>query len=169
MSGFPHMPRPCDETRTAGRCPFRIDAEPGEFSAHRFEDLAATAGRPGVEAPVYAPMFSCHHHGEKACAGWLAVCGEFHLNVRTAVARRDLDGRVMAKLAAGVELFDSYDDMAVQQSDGMYDPARAERARVRAGHHLPLAEKLIPGFGGCDIDERGSAGPDTRLDLGTTR
>lgn len=169
MNPLPRMPHPCDETRSAGRCPFRVDAEAGEFPASRFESLAVTAGREGAEAPPSAPMFACHHGqgAQVACAGWLAVAGYDHLGVRMAIS----DGRLTydALHAEGYELFDSYDDMAVQQSDGVYDRALADAYRDRAGHNWPLDKKLSASFGACDIDERGSADPDTRLRLGAPR
>lgn len=168
-----HMPAPCGETKRWGPCPFRVDAPAGEFTAERYEQLADTAGLPGAEAPVGAPMFACHHVSDTedgtpqpiACAGWLAVSGSYHLGVRLAVAEHRLD---LAALTApeGVELFDSYDEMATQQANGLYDPDRAAAARDRAGHNLPLIKKWISGL--CELrdadvgdTERGHAGRDT--------
>lgn len=136
-----HMPRPCDATDRSGACPFRVDAEPGEFSAARFEKLADTAGSADSVAPLGAPMFACHHTRDLpdgqpapvACAGWLAVCGRDHIGVRLAVVQGRLPGEVLDR-PDGVELFDTYDDMATQQADGVYDPQRADEWRQRAGH-----------------------------------
>lgn len=144
-----HMPRPCDETKQWGRCPFRVDAEPGEFSAERFEQLAETAGLPGAEAPVAAPMFACHRPAgaapSVACAGWLAVCGSDHLGVRLAVADGRIAPEALARGADWPELFESYDVMAREQADGVYDPVAAAASRQRAGHNLDMVTKLLSG------------------------
>lgn len=169
-----HMPRPCDASDTGGPCPFRVDAPPGEFPAERFEKLADTAGLPGAEAPHDAPMFACHHVADSpeggpqpiACAGWLAVCGGSHLGVRMAVVQRRLDPAAL-RVPDGVELFGSYDDMATQQSDGVYSVERANGWRTAAGHHRSMLDK----WGGSLVlrdaesaeacEERGSGGRDT--------
>lgn len=133
-----HMPRPCDETDVSGRCPFRRDAEPGEFPAERFERLADTAGRPGREAPMNAPVFACHHTqdgAEVACAGWLAVCGHLHLGMRFAFATGRLNPAKVGPLPGWPELFGSYDEMAAAQSGGRpYDLDAANARRAAGGH-----------------------------------
>lgn len=133
-----HMPRPCDESAESGRCPFRRDAEPGEFTADRYEMLADTAGRPGREAPMNAPVFACHHTqdgAEVACAGWLAVCGDLHLGMRFAFAMGRLDRAKVGPLPGWPDLFGSYDEMAaVQAGDRPYDLDRANARRVAGGH-----------------------------------
>lgn len=139
-----HMPRPCDESATWGRCPFRRDADPGEFTAQRYEQLAATAGGPGREAPIGAPMFACHHTAdgaEVACAGWLAVCGHFHLGVRFALATGRLDPDRVGPLPGWPELFDSYDEMAAAQADS-YDRDRADEQRDAANHNADVIAKI---------------------------
>lgn len=131
-----HMPRPCDATDKSGACPFRLDAEPGEFTADRYEKLADTAGMPGAEVPVDGPIFACHHTADGApvaCAGWLAVCGLDHLGVRMAISESRLPPRAVRR-PDGVDLFDTYDDMATQQANGMYRPAAAAESRQRARH-----------------------------------
>ncbi len=144
-----HMPRPCDATDTSGRCPFRRDADPGEFTAERYEVLAATAGRPGEEAPIGAPIFACHHTSdgaEVACAGWLAVCGHFHLGVRFAFLSGRLDPAKVGPLPGWPPLFDSYDEMAAAQSGhDTYDPDTAAAIRDHAGHNAPGVDKIRGG------------------------
>jgi len=69
---LPQAQRPCAE------CPWRVDVEPGQFPAHRYDALQGTVGTAGQEAPTGAPMFACHvspEGRERACAGWLAVAG----------------------------------------------------------------------------------------------
>lgn len=139
------MPKPCDETTDSGRCPFRVDAVPGEFPAERYERLADTAGLPGAEAPVGAPMFACHHTRDGApvaCAGWLRVCGAQHLGVRMAVAERRLPAEALSGRPDDPELFESYDVMAREQSAGVYDPRRAAESRQRAGHNDDMLTKM---------------------------
>jgi hypothetical protein len=96
-------------------CPWRRDSPAGEFTPQRYEALRATAGRPGAEAGLSAPIFACHKSTEgrdRACAGWLAVVGYDHLGVRLAV----VTGRLPAEaLQAGEDwpgLFASYDELA---------------------------------------------------------
>lgn len=140
------MPRPCDPSATLGACPFRRDTDPGEFPAERYEVLAATAGRPGREAPLGAPMFACHHTADGAqvaCAGWLAVCGHFHFGVRIAIATGRLDPAGIGPLPGWPELFDDYDEMAVAQSgEHTYDPDRAARQRAEANHDADVVAKF---------------------------
>lgn len=140
-----HMPRPCDPSATSGACPFRRDADPAEFPAQRFELLANTAGGPGREAPIGAPMFACHHTAdgrEVACAGWLAVCGTSHLGVRFAAAMGALDPAALNPQPGWPELFDDYEQMAAAQADGPYDPRTAREHRREAGHYGPLISKV---------------------------
>ncbi len=148
-----HMPRPCDESPTSGRCPFRRDADPGEFSAERYELLARTAGGPGAEAPFHAPLFACHHTADGAevvCAGWLAVCGHYHLGVRLALACGRLNPDRIGPLPGWPDLFDTYDEMAAAQSGGAgYDPQTAALYRDDAGHHADVLGKLTRGDGAC--------------------
>lgn len=109
MSVVPHRRFPCAE------CPFRRDTAPGQFPACRYEALRATAGRPGAEVPVGAPMFACHKSPEgreEACAGWLAVCGIEHLGVRLAVLSGRLEPEHLSAADGWPELYDSYDQMA---------------------------------------------------------
>ena len=163
-----HMPKPCDPTTSSGACPFRVDAEPGEFPAERYEQLADTAGGPGAEVPVGGPMFACHHTADGApvaCAGWLAVCGGDHLGVRMAMAEGRLSPEALRRPPGGPILFDSYDDMATQQSDGMYRPDVAEASRARAGHYRTMIDKMTGGMSCEVVESSGHGGRDARRRL----
>jgi hypothetical protein len=172
------MPRPCDPTDKSGACPFRVDAEPGEFTHERFEKLADTAGAPGAEVPIGGSWFACHHTrdgGEVACAGWLAVCGVDHIGVRMAVSEGRIAAEALRRPADGPDLFESYDVMAREQSRGVYRPDVADEWRRRAGHGSVVQLDGIV-YGVADLggraevctqrdtlthaDERGSGGGD---------
>ena len=108
--------RPCPE------CPWRRDTPPGQFPAHRYEALRATAPTKGPygreEAGLSDPMFACHKSAEGqeiACAGWLAVCGVDHLRVRVAVAMRELPACALRPGEDWPALFETYDEMAAAQ------------------------------------------------------
>jgi hypothetical protein len=140
-----HMPRPCDASDTSGPCPFRRDAPPGEFTAERFEQLAASAGAPGAEVPLGGIMFACHSTADGAqvaCAGWLAVCGTDHLGVRFAASDGRLGPDAVRPQPGWPDLFDSYDEMATTQTLGAYDPETAEAFRDAAGHYADVITKL---------------------------
>lgn len=104
------MNKPCSQ------CPYKRSTPPGQFPAQRYEQLRDTVGWPGAEVPIGGPVFACHMSAEgcdKACAGWLAVCGARHLGMRVKV----LDGQLpAAALRRRPELFDSYDEMAERQA-----------------------------------------------------
>jgi hypothetical protein len=117
MASLPRRRYPCRE------CPFRRDTEPGQFPACRYEALQDTAGRPGAEAPIGAPMFACHKSPEgreEACAGWLAVCGYEHLGVRLAVVTGMLGPERLEPAEGWPELFGSYEEMAAAQGGDSY-------------------------------------------------
>ena len=132
-----HMPGPCDRTKKAGACPFRRDAEPGEFPASHFEQLADTAGQPGAEVPIGGRTFGCHHSDDAApvaSAGWLRVCGDFHFGVRFAAVEGRLDADALRAHTDDPALYSSYDEMAAAQADGQYRQEAAEASRRRARH-----------------------------------
>lgn len=168
---------PCDVTEQNGACPFRLDAEPGEFLATRFEELAVTAGAPGAEVPADGQWFACHKTAEGreiACAGWLAVCGVDHIGVRMAISTGTIAGEALRRPADGPGLFESYDDMATQQARGMYRPDVAAEYRRAAGHgtgHSGFAA-AIASVGGrawaCELPDADSA-PGDRGSAGDLR
>lgn len=104
------------QKRPCANCPFRLDVEPGEFSAERYAELRATCRHEAtVQAPLGAPMFACHKSpegGEFACAGWLAVEGLNHIGVRVALAHGDLPREAMEPGADWPDLYPSYEEMA---------------------------------------------------------
>lgn len=109
---MPHRRHPCVE------CPFRRDAEPGQFEACRYDALRDTVGDRGREQPLDAPIFACHKTAEgrdQACAGWLAVCGYDHLGVRFAVVSGRLPASALLPKEDWPELFATYDEMAAAQ------------------------------------------------------
>lgn len=106
---LPHCVRPCSN------CPWRKDSPAGEFPAARYETLRATAGSPGNEAGLVAPIFACHKSEpgrDRACAGWLAVVGVEHLGIRLAVTLGRLPARMLRPGADWPDLFGSYEEMA---------------------------------------------------------
>ena len=112
-SALPRRRYPCVE------CPFRRDTKPGQFPACRYEALRATAGSPGHEVSVNAPIFACHKSPEgrdEACAGWLAVCGIEHLGMRLAVLTGRLEPEDLRPGEGWPELFASYSEMAAVQA-----------------------------------------------------
>lgn len=109
---LPHREAPC------ANCPWRRDSPPGEFPAERYAALANTAGGPGAEAGLTAPVFACHKSSEehpRACAGWLARCGRDHLGIRLAVVSGRLPGEVTWDPPPDwPPLFESYREMAAR-------------------------------------------------------
>jgi hypothetical protein len=109
---LPHRDAPC------ANCPWRRDSPAGEFPPERYEALSKTAGKPGAEAGLTAPIFACHKSSEdhpRACAGWLARCGRDHLGIRLAV----IEGRMLGEVTWDPPpdwpaLFDSYGEMAAR-------------------------------------------------------
>lgn len=143
-----HMPKPCEPSARSGACPFRRDADPGEFPAQRFELLADTAGLPGAEVPIGGPIFACHHSADGsavACSGWLKVCGYNHLGIRFAIATRQISPEAVRIMPEDPELFESYDEMAAAQSAGVYRRDAADRSRRRVGHGNFVASRLLGG------------------------
>lgn len=109
----PHRRHPCNE------CPWRRDTPPGAFPAHRYDQLRSTAGTPGNEAPIGAPLFACHKSApgaDDACAGWLAAVGGEHLGVRLAIITGALPASTLSPGENWPELFDNFDDMAQAQA-----------------------------------------------------
>ena len=116
----PRRRYPCTE------CPFRRDTEPGMFPACRYDALRETAGEPGREAPIGAPMFACHKSPEgreEACAGWLAVSGIEHLGVRMAVITGRLEPENLQPGHDWPSLFSTYEEMAATQGHGNGEPS----------------------------------------------
>lgn len=112
---MPHRRFPCGGTQ---RCPWRLDAAPGQFPAERYEALRVTA-----EQNLTAPIFGCHDgapgSGEDvACAGWLAVVGHRHIGVRIAVASGRLPASALVPGEGWPDLYGSYDELAAVNGAG---------------------------------------------------
>jgi len=101
-------------TRTCAECPWRRDVATGKFPASRFRSLRATCEPGGLPA-----VFACHmtpEGAERACAGFLAVCGADSNRVRIAVYQ----GRVeLDAIQSDGPLYGSFAEMA--RANG-YDP-----------------------------------------------
>lgn len=85
----------------------------------RYEALRATAGRPGAEVGLNAPVFACHKSAdgkEIACAGWLARVGMDHLGIRLAVVTGDIDPAQLEPGDGWPELYETYDELVEAQN-----------------------------------------------------
>lgn len=95
-------------------CPWLLKANAGEipgFSLELAEGLADACPKGGYGPDLNAPMFGCHKSrpGEEiACAGWLAVCGSSHPNVRIMVVMGKLPAEALRPLEG---LHSTYDEM----------------------------------------------------------
>lgn len=136
MSSLPYRTRPCRD------CPWRRDAPAGRFPPERYAALADTSGTPGREVGLTAPVFACHltqEGREKACAGWLAVAGVYHLGIRYAIALRRLPERVLTPAADWPELFTDYAEMSASALNAASRTRRTPRT-LRAPRRPPPAE-----------------------------
>lgn len=103
--------KPCSE------CPWRKDAQPGRFGAEHFRRLANTA------YDMNHHVFTCHkslNDKPLVCAGFLLRGAAHNLTVRMnyGKARQEADG-------GGLELFDSYRQMAIANFVDENDPVLA--------------------------------------------
>lgn len=108
------QPAPCAGTEP---CPWRSDAPPGQFPAQAYRDSAATS-QPGATS-----YFGCHSSTREhplICAGWLLRGAQHHDQAQRALTDAAL---TLPELPAGVELYDSYQDMAVANGVDPHDPA----------------------------------------------
>jgi hypothetical protein len=86
----------------------------------RFAALRLTSGSDDAMVIAGGPMFACHKgepgtNADVACAGWLAVCSDYHLGVRLAIIRGELNPAAMEPAENWPALFGSYDEMAAAQ------------------------------------------------------
>lgn len=105
----PRREEPC------GRCPWRLDVIPGEFTADRFDYMATTVGEPGREVPLGGPLWACHTSRESqdmVCASWLARVGFDHLTVRLAVATGRIPTEALRPGEDWPTLYDSFEGLA---------------------------------------------------------
>lgn len=101
------------------KCPWRIDAV-GEFPAEAFKHSASTAYDMSDHA------FGCHESGTRkpaTCAGFLLRGADHNLRVRMAY----LAGEIHDDLEdSGLELFESYREMAIANGVDPDDPVLAD-------------------------------------------
>lgn len=107
-----------------GQCPWRKDAV-GVFPAEAFRHSASTAYDAAINT------FACHESGQKApatCAGFLLRNSANNVAVRLKAASGAID--LSSVSDGGVELFDSYREMAVANGvdpdDQVLQPCRAD-------------------------------------------
>lgn len=96
-------------------CPWRRDVEPGAFGIDRYEQLAVSCGSPQFGDP----MFACHQTiegQEVACAGWLAVHGLDHPNVRMAGMAGLVAEEALEPQPGWPPLFSSFEEMVEVQA-----------------------------------------------------
>lgn len=101
--------RPCSD------CPWRKDAV-GKFPAESFRHSAPTA------YDMARNMFACHQSGTEkpaTCAGFLLRGAEHNLTVRLKMAHGQIKDDICDD---GIELHDSYRDMAVANGMSPEDP-----------------------------------------------
>jgi hypothetical protein len=99
-------------------CPWRKDGTATDipnFSMQLAEDLADTCpNEQNIGPELGAKMFACHQSkpGEEfACAGWLAVVGSAHPEVRLSVFRKELDPAALQPGVDWPELHESYPEV----------------------------------------------------------
>lgn len=112
-TGTRYRRQPC------GGCPWRRDRA-GDFPAEAFRHSASTC----YDAAMLT--FGCHESGARRpaiCAGFLLRNAEHNLLVRLAVARGTLD--LAAVSDGGLDLFESYREMAIANGVAPEDPALA--------------------------------------------
>lgn len=109
----------CYRRTPCADCPWRVDAI-GVFPAEAFRHSASTA------YDMAENTFACHSSGTKrpaTCAGFLLRGADHNLSVRLAY----IQGQIQDDLDdEGLELFDSYRDMAVANGVDPRDPVLAK-------------------------------------------
>jgi hypothetical protein len=105
-----HAKRPCDN------CPWRKDAEPGEFQVERYRNLARSA------YDLSNVLFACHKtpEGKEAvCTGFLLRGAQHNLAVRFALMRGEIDPET---ISCDAELYGDYRAMAEANGVDPEDP-----------------------------------------------
>ncbi|WP_063802281.1 DUF6283 family protein [Burkholderia ubonensis] len=105
-------------TKPCPSCPWRKDSTARDipnFSMELAEDLAkCSPNERNIGPELGAKMFACHQSkpGEEfACAGWLAVVGNCHPDVRLAVFRKELDPAALTPGKDWPELHENYPEV----------------------------------------------------------
>jgi Family of unknown function (DUF6283) len=124
--GMPYRTFPCRP------CPIVAanKANPAaKFPAERWDSLTETVpnGHGGASVPMDAPKFSCHKGAPGtgtalACAGWLAVFGLDHIDVRLAVHQNQLPATVFTPGPNWPELHRSWAEVREHQTWQPGDP-----------------------------------------------
>lgn len=113
-------------------CPWRRDAI-GEFPAEAFRHSACTGADGAHFSPEAMHTFACHESGSKksaVCAGYI-LQNHAAIGWRIAVTRGEFDPKMVS--ADGLDLFDSYYEMAVANGVPADDPAIASCRPWRSG------------------------------------
>lgn len=103
--------------RPCRACPWRRDARPEDIpnlSVELAEGLDATCQRGSYGPEFNDPMFGCHEStpgNEIACAGWLAVEGSAHPNVRLMIVSGRLDMSALQPRADWPELHANFGEV----------------------------------------------------------
>ena len=99
-------------------CPWRLDSPVGRFPAQAYRESAPTAYDGAMNT------FACHESGAgrpAKCAGFLLRNADNNIGVRLAIMRGEYDPATV-NLPPGVQLYDSYRDMAVANGVDTDDP-----------------------------------------------
>ena len=110
--------RPCDAHDDKPACPWRLDAQVGEYPPEAYRLSAPTAYDMATRG------FGCHQStAEKpqACAGFLLRGAADNLMIRMWIAR----GVDLSQVMSGVPLYASYRDMAIANGVDPDDPTIA--------------------------------------------
>ncbi|WP_278468151.1 DUF6283 family protein [Stutzerimonas balearica] len=112
-TGHLYRRKPC------AKCPWRVDAV-GEFPAEAFKHSASTA------YDMSDRVFGCHDSGTSkpaTCAGFLLRGAYHNLRIRMAYLTGEIQGDLEE---GGLELFESYREMAIANGVDPDDPVLAQ-------------------------------------------
>lgn len=104
-------PHPC------ANCPWRLEAEPGEFTAERYRALAASA------YDMSFMVFQCHKTSDEkpvVCAGFLSRGADHNLAIRLAYSGGRLEPM---DRSGGAELYPNFRALAVANGVDQSDPS----------------------------------------------
>ncbi|MFJ8752247.1 DUF6283 family protein [Streptomyces sp. NPDC102441] len=128
-----HRKRPCTT------CPLADRHRPDRIQRRGHGRAPAANGRPGAEAPVDAPIVTCHRdrpgteHAMRWCAGFLAEDGEEHLGIRLALAFQALPPQAVHQPAGWPELYPDLDALVAARAEQLGLPELPEPCEERAG------------------------------------
>lgn len=118
MAPMPHRSYPCSE------CPFRADNADNpkaQFPAEAWDRLADCAPGPEGHPGLTDPLFGCHQGApgtdeDLACAGWLALVGDEHVQVRLAVSTGDLPAEALQAGDDWPAMHSTWDEVVTHQT-----------------------------------------------------